>query len=231
MRVLVLGAGALFAAMCFGGAAHAAPQERPVVVQHPPAESTAIEPEEAVPAPVVVRAAPAPQASEPVPPKPVAQVPQASLSQGDPRWKNKLLAYGVTIGKAGCLFMSLFTSVVELGYRFDVLDFLDLLRDNRLFDARGRLFWDIGKAIPGLSAERLRLSGEAALKTARDSIAAGSRVLIEVATSHGTKHWVAVVKTIGDSLLIADPDGGKVGTLSDLYSTSRVTGLAVLTQK
>ncbi len=127
--------------------------------------------------------------------------------------------------------MSLFTSVVELGYRFGVLDFLDLLKDNSIFDSRGRLRWDLSKVLPGLSAKRLLLSGEAALRMARESIAAGSRVLVEVATSHGTKHWVAIVKTIGDSFLIADPDGGKVGTLSDLYSTKRVTGLAVLTQK
>jgi len=195
-------------------AATAAPAQPTVPANAAPAHAT-----------TPAKAAPATGASAAASPSPPA------VSQGDPRWKNLQLARGVTVGKAGCLFVSLFTSVIEMGYNFDVFSFLRTLTDSDLFDRFGRLRWDIQRAIPGLSAERLVLSGAAALAAAKERIADGSRIVLQVVTSRGTRHWIAVMKIVGDTFIVSDPDGGKVGTLSSLYGTNAVRGLAVLTQR
>jgi len=221
---MVLRAFALISAVCISGPALAQAAPHPAA---PPATSPAV----------------------PAPPKPGTSEDRGALttaaavaalddtddpptySQGDPRWKNFQLAHGVSVGKAGCLVVSLFTSLLQMGYNFDLLSFLRTLADNDLFDRFGRLRWDIQKAIPGLSAERLKLAGTAALAAAKERIADGSRVILEVVTSRGTHHWIAVVKMVGDSIIVSDPNGGKIGTLSDLYGGARaVTGLSVLTQ-
>jgi hypothetical protein len=223
---MLLRALALVSALFMSGTALA---QTGTVPPAPPAATPAAPQVQPLPAPAPVPTAPAAGMDTTAGTGGTKSTPTA-VSQGDPRWKNLQLARGVTVGKAGCLLVSLFTSVLEMGYNFDLISFLRTLTDNDLFDRFGRLRWDIQKAIPGLSAERLSLAGAAALAAAKERIADGSRIVLQVVTSRGTRHWIAVMKIVGDTFIVSDPDGGKVGTLSSLYGTNAVRGLAVLTQ-
>ena len=161
---------------------------------------------------------------------PSQQTPAPMLSQGDPAWKHLKIGSGATIGKKGCLVAALFDVLCTIGVTCSSPEaFVEQLSRNRLFTKSGALYWSLDRLFP-VSAVRLTLSGATAFNEARRRLEQGASVLLQVATSRGTLHWVVASRVIGDDIEIRDPDGGVVTTLTQRYGRSALRGLAFITQ-
>lgn len=152
------------------------------------------------------------------------------LSQGDPQWKRYRFG-NTTVGKAGCLALSLMDALVDMGLAIaSPQSFIRMLSESRLFTKTGLLIWDLGRLFP-VTVTRLSLRGRAAYTEAVNRLSQGAKVLLEVRTVRGTLHWVVASKAVNGDFEVRDPDGGRIGLLSSLYGgTDSLRGLAAITQ-
>lgn len=150
------------------------------------------------------------------------------ISQGDPAWR--WIRFGnTTVGRAGCLLMSLYDVFSSLGITStDPATFVRTLSANGFFTSSSKLRWNLGQLFP-VWTDRLTISGAAALQKAKTAISNGTQVLFEVVTSRGTNHWVVVSRIVNGNAEIRDPNGGRIGWLSSLYGLNSVHGMVTVT--
>lgn len=152
------------------------------------------------------------------------------LSQGDPQWAS-LRFGGTTVKKSGCLAFALLDVLMTMGFQFtSPAAFIAELTESKLFTRDGNLRWDLDKRFPVI-ATRLLLRGDAAYREALKQLSNGNSVLLQIATNHGTMHWVAAYGFDNGEIQIRDSNGGRIGLLSELYGVSALRGLATLTAK
>lgn len=172
----------------------------------------------------------APSADIETPTEPLPPEARPMESQGDPAWRWMKLG-STTIGKAGCLVTSLYDTLITdklLSASTDLGAFVRLLSSYGLFTPGGDLRWDLKRLFPMLTIERMSAFGGAAIQKAAYALSQGAQVLIQVATNHGTRHWVVVSRIVNGDALIRDPNGGRIRWLSASYGTQAIRGMATI---
>lgn len=160
---------------------------------------------------------------EDVQPSPSILVP---FSQNDPRWRDKIYAYTLTFGKAGCLVccvtMAISTVYAELILPTEVAANLkhagafigDMLsRPSRIADAYPRMVWDGVVHWRDKPADMAFLRSELAL--ADYAIAEVKWNPLGADPQTGNQHFVMVESLIGDDAAIIDPWDGERKLLSE----------------
>lgn len=149
------------------------------------------------------------------------------ISQGDPAWRSVPLGT-TTVGRAGCLALSLLDTLTAMGLvSLDPEAFIRALSESGLLTRNGLLRWGLDRLFP-VKAERTSVTGAAAIEQAALELSRNARVLLEVRTSRGTSHWLAVSRIVGNDAEVRDPNGGRIGLLSSLYGVGAVRGLATI---
>lgn len=164
---------------------------------------------------------------------PAAALPSEELpmvSQGDPAWSWIRLGRS-TIGKIGCLSMSLYDAFVQLGLltagSTDPGAFVRMLRAYGLFTPNGDLRWDLDRLFP-VWIERTRAFGDSALNKAAAALSSGKKVLLQVRTVRGTFHWVGVSRIVNGDAEIRDPNGGRTEWLGSTYRIDSIRGMVTI---
>lgn len=170
-------------------------------------------------------AIPSPDAA--LPPEAPATDDRPMISQGDPAVRTVRLG-NTTIGRAGCLAIAMYDALASLGrVSSDPATFVRQLSAYGLFTRNGLLRWSFG-SLYSVVTDRFNVSGVAALQKTAAALSNGAQVLLEVATSHGTKHWVRVTRIVNGDAEIRDPNGGRIGWLGSSYGVSSVRGIAMI---
>lgn len=148
-------------------------------------------------------------------------------SQGDPMWRSLPIG-STTVGKSGCLAFSLMDALASMGISSDSPSaFIELLTQNGLFTRSGLLVWNLDRVFP-ITTTRVSLTGAAAYEEIKRQLSQGARVLVQVGTARGTRHWVVASRITDDGIEVRDPNGGRTGMLEALYGISSLRGLAVI---
>lgn len=155
---------------------------------------------------------------------------QPMISQGNPAWSWIPLGRS-TIGKIGCLSMSLYDAFVQMGLlaagSTDPGAFVRMLSAYGLFTSNGDLRWDLDRLFP-VWIERTRAFGSAALNKAAAALSNGKKVLLQVRTARGTFHWVGVSRIVNGDAEIRDPNGGRTEWLGDTYRIDSIRGMVTI---
>lgn len=154
------------------------------------------------------------------------------LSQADPRWAGLRLGRG-TVQSQGCLFISVAMIAMELGLVPDPLTMMRSFVTNGLFAPGGLLrTLSIERVFPGLRVLARTALSASGLDRVAEQLAAGHHVLLKLdrdpRPSVTREHWVRALRSEAGDLIIADPNGGRTGSLQSLYGSSAVRLMLVL---
>lgn len=148
------------------------------------------------------------------------------LSQADPRWSGERLGGG-TVRSQGCLFIAIAMVAIERGLASDPVQLLRRFLVKGLFTRSGRLQTNrIGEALPGLAVVERTATGLDAPVRIADRLDRRQAVFLKLDRDlrrAGTQqHWVRVLDADGVDVTVADPNGGKTGTLLAIYGSNAV---------
>jgi hypothetical protein len=175
------------------------------------------------------------QAPDPIPAATSVVPGPVILSQGDARWKNLRLGNS-TIGKQGCLFMSVTAILMEQGLTHDPRQLVSLFTKTGLVDRMGRLRTQgLAAFFPILTILDREPVASGETQPVQDWLTQGAFVLLRLDHPHAaraaTQHWVRATQDPHGTLIVIDPDGGKVDSLANLYGTKAVKEMVVFGTK
>lgn len=150
----------------------------------------------------------------------------AVLSQADPRWAWFRIGSS-TVQQQGCLAIVIAMVALDRGLAADPLSMLRSFVMNGLFNRNGLLYTSsIGRVLPGLEVLARSALAPAGIDRVEQELAQGRDVLIkldrDLRRAGIQQHWVRVVRSVTGDLIVADPNGGRVGSLRELYGTTSV---------
>lgn len=154
------------------------------------------------------------------------------LSQGDRRWKNIRLGNS-TIGTDGCLAMGVAMFLIEKELIDDPSDLMPLFKQKKLFTPAGRMYIDRLVALFDFKIiERRKVARQHVPATTRNWLSQDVGVFLKLDRNSAQRgiqeHWVRVARMERDSLIVVDPDGGRIGALENLYARGSIEEMLIL---
>lgn len=148
------------------------------------------------------------------------------LSQGDPRWSWFRIGVG-TVRDRGCLVMAIAMVALEHGIITDPLSMLRSFVMHNMFTQSGALYTSaIGRVLPGFAVVTRTALTAAHFDRVAGYLADGHDVLLKLDRDLRRpgiqQHWVRAIRSAAGDLVVADPNGGRIGTLTDIYGTTAV---------
>ena len=151
---------------------------------------------------------------------------QTVLSQGDSRWSWFRIGTG-TVREQGCLVIAIAMVAIDRGFTADPLSLLRAFTMNGLFTRSGMLYTSsLSRIFPGLGVVMRGALSASSLSRVEEQLSRGHDVLVkldrDLRRGGIQQHWVRVIRSVNGDLFVADPNGGRTGTLRDLYGTTSV---------
>lgn len=148
------------------------------------------------------------------------------LSQADPRWGGFRIGSG-TVREQGCLAIVIAMVALDRGLVSDPLSMLRSFVMNGLFTRSGLLYtYAVGRVLPGLEVFARTALTAAGFDRVEEELVQGRDVLLKLDRDLRRpgiqEHWVRVIRSVAGDLVVADPNGGRIGTLEELYGSTAV---------